>query len=170
MFSNTLNIPDIKDDNFTVFTPIHINMGEVAYGISAGEGEVHYTFRTWKEERMTFLKQEIIKTLEVICSEEKLSYSLDWFDYFPASVNNEYCNDIIVKVAKQNQFEIKQNAESFKFGEDFGWFTRDYKAAMFGLGSGINTPALHHANYDFPDELLETGIQMFQGIINELLS
>jgi metal-dependent amidase/aminoacylase/carboxypeptidase family protein len=40
---------------------------------------------------------------------------------------------------------------------------------MFGLGAGENTPALHHSNYDFPDELLETGIKMFTGIIDQIL-
>ena len=41
---------------------------------------------------------------------------------------------------------------------------------MFGLGAGLDTPALHHVDYDFPDELIETGMKMFQGIIRELLN
>ena len=40
---------------------------------------------------------------------------------------------------------------------------------MFGLGAGINTPALHHNNYDFPEELIETGIKMFTSIITSVL-
>lgn len=164
-----LNLNDTKDENYTVFTPIHINMGEVAYGISAGIGEVHYTFRTWKEERVTFLKNEIKRLLKTICIEQNIEYSINWFDYFPASINNDYCNSIIIKSAEKHNFNIKKDAEPFKFGEDFGWFTRDYKAAMFGLGSGLNTPALHHEDYDFPDELLDTGVKMFQGIVEELL-
>jgi hypothetical protein len=41
---------------------------------------------------------------------------------------------------------------------------------MFGLGSGINTPALHHHDYDFPDEIIETGVRMFESIAREMLS
>ena len=40
---------------------------------------------------------------------------------------------------------------------------------MFGLGAGINTPSLHDAAYDFPDELIETGIGIFQAVIEEIL-
>ena len=41
---------------------------------------------------------------------------------------------------------------------------------MFGLGSGEKTPALHNPDFDFPDELIETGVKTFYGIINQLLS
>ena len=40
---------------------------------------------------------------------------------------------------------------------------------MFGLGAGINNPALHNSLYDFPDEILETGIDMFKKIIKNIL-
>ena len=41
---------------------------------------------------------------------------------------------------------------------------------MFGLGAGMKTPALHNANYDFPDEIIATGIEMFKTIILKILS
>ena len=40
---------------------------------------------------------------------------------------------------------------------------------MFGLGSGIDSPALHHSEYDFPDEIIETGIDIFKTIIQNIL-
>lgn len=166
---NALNIVNSSDENFTLFTPVHINMGEVAYGISAGIGEVHYTFRTWKEDRMRILKNKINEVLEAISVSEGIECTVDWFDYFPASINTNFCNEIVIKSAEKNKFDIKENPAPFKFGEDFGWFSQDYQVAMFGLGSGVNTPALHHADYDFPEELLDTGMKMFQGIIEELL-
>jgi metal-dependent amidase/aminoacylase/carboxypeptidase family protein len=39
---------------------------------------------------------------------------------------------------------------------------------MFGLGSDIDQPALHNPDYDFPDELLPTGIKVFWGLIRSL--
>ena len=41
---------------------------------------------------------------------------------------------------------------------------------MFGLGAGKTTPALHHADYDFPDELIPTGINMFGELIINILA
>ena len=57
----------------------------------------------------------------------------------------------------------------FRFGEDFGWFSQQFPSAMFGLGSGLSTPALHHNDYDFPEEIIPTGIEMFYQIIKNIL-
>jgi metal-dependent amidase/aminoacylase/carboxypeptidase family protein len=62
-----------------------------------------------------------------------------------------------------------EHAMPIKWGEDFGWFSQKYKTGFFRLGAGINTPALHHNDYDFPDELIPTGIKMFSEIIKEIL-
>ena len=37
---------------------------------------------------------------------------------------------------------------------------------MFGLGAGENVPELHNPDYDFPDELIETGVKIFSGIVS----
>ena len=52
----------------------------------------------------------------------------------------------------------------FKWGEDFGLFTEHFSGAMFGLGSGENVPALHNPDYDFPDEIIQAGIDIFYNI------
>ena len=53
--------------------------------------------------------------------------------------------------------------------EDFGRFRTVCPSAMFLLGAGENAPALHNPDYDFPDELITTGVALFTGIIEELL-
>ena len=58
---------------------------------------------------------------------------------------------------------------NFKFGEDFGWFSQRFSTVMFGLGSGVETPNLHNPEYDFPDELIPTGIGIYQSFIRQAL-
>ena len=94
---------------------------------------------------------------------------MKWFEYFPASENDFECNQYISNAAKTNKFDIKKRAHPFKFGEDFGWFSKKYKTGMFGLGAGYDSSALHNANYDFPDEIIETGIKMFKEIISNII-
>ena len=43
-------------------------------------------------------------------------------------------------------------------------------AAILGIGASVDSPALHHADYDFPDEIIETGICIFTGILAHLLN
>ena len=160
-----LNNNDPLAENFAVLTPVHITMGQKAYGISPADGELHYTIRTWESEKMTILKSKIVEALEAICTSHKLEYDIKWLEYFPTSRNNRESNSHVLRAARQNNFEIIEKSYPFRFGEDFGWFSKEYKTAMFGLGAGMDTPPLHNSFYDFPDEIIETGIDMFKTII-----
>ena len=120
--------------------------------------------------KMVTLKAKLEKLFEKICEAHQIAYEVEWLEYFPASKNDYTCNNIVTEVALANNFTIKERPYPFKFGEDFGWFSKKYKTAMFGLGAGMKTPALHNANYDFPDEIIATGIEMFKTIILKILS
>ena len=164
-----LNITNPDNDNFAILTPVHVNMGQQSYGISPAKGELHYTARTWNNQKMLILKSQIDALVKKTCQMHTLEYKLEWLEYFPASHNNIDCNNYIEKAAQENKFKIIKRPYPFKFGEDFGWFSKEYKTAMFGLGAGINSPALHNADYDFPDEIIETGITMFKSIISNIM-
>lgn len=167
---SNLNIIDPHQESFAILTPVHINMGEKAYGVSPGYGEVHYTLRTWSETEMDQLKENVQSILSELCEKYQLELELDWLEYFPAVKNDKKCNEFILNAAKLKKLKIIERSFPLKFGEDFGWFSKQCKAAMFGLGSGLESPALHHADYDFPDEIIPTGMSMFQEIITQLLT
>jgi metal-dependent amidase/aminoacylase/carboxypeptidase family protein len=57
----------------------------------------------------------------------------------------------------------------FPWSEDFGHFTAKFKGALFGLGAGIDQPALHHPDYDFPDELIAKGVQLFTSLVQSMV-
>ena len=57
----------------------------------------------------------------------------------------------------------------FRWSEDFGRFTAVAEGALFGLGAGEKTIDLHDPDYDFPDELIESGSAIFQRIVRECL-
>lgn len=164
-----LNTNDVSNEDFRLCVPIYSTMGLKSYGISAGFGELHYTLRTRSVEKMERLKQDIDRILLEVCPKYNLPYTAEWFDFFPAVVNDTFCTEVITEAAKAGQYEIINKSTPYKFGEDFGWFSEKYKAAMFGIGAGMESPALHQANYDFPDDIIETGMTMFKGIIEKIL-
>jgi amidohydrolase len=165
-----LNVCDPNNVYFALLTPVHILMGEKAYGISPAHAELHYTLRTWDSKQMDMLKSNILDVVERISSQYGLQQAVEWLEYFPASSNALECCAVIKEVAKEQNLTLVEKPHPFKFGEDFGWYAKTYKCAMFGLGAGINTPALHNADYDFPDEIIETGITVFATIIKNLLT
>jgi len=160
---------ELKDESFALLTPVYSRMGAPAYGISAGVGELHYTIRTWSEEKMQKLKEKLLMIIADACATHSLQFQIDWFDFFPSAVNDARCNQIVREAAVASGLSIKEQPVPFKFGEDFGWYTAEYKSALFGIGAGVHHPALHHADYDFPDAIIETGIKMFGNIILQAL-
>jgi amidohydrolase len=163
----TYNVP--QSDEFFLITPIYITMGELAHGISAGEGSVHLTIRSWDLELFDRLCGELQDFIGQRCLEHQLSHTISWTQIFYANKNHSEANEIVRKAARSNGFILHEMTHPFKWGEDFGLFTQKFKGTMFGLGSGKNTPALHNPDYDFPDEITSTGIKQFLRIVEEVM-
>ena len=164
-----LNVHDPEESDFAVLTPVHVLMGDVSYGISPGEGALHYTMRTWSTEAMDKLKAEITQLMEGHSQKHNLTPEISWLEYFPASENDPESNSHVKQAALKNAYNIVDRPYPFKFGEDFGWYGRRYRSAMFGLGAGLDTAPLHSADYDFPDALIATGHAMFRTVIRGVL-
>ncbi len=160
---------DISKEDYSLITPVHTRIGTMDYGISPGEGEVHFTVRSKNEGTMAILRKEINKVADDICKLYHLTYKINESDYFPTVINNDNCTEIVAKAAGKNTLELIMLDKPIRVGEDFGFFTRDYKAALFGLGAGKDAFPLHHQNYDFCDELIPSGIKMFKSIISQII-
>ncbi|MCB0584773.1 MAG: amidohydrolase [Phaeodactylibacter sp.] len=164
-----MSIPEPEEEDFAILTPIHVNMGEVAYGVSAGYGEVHLTIRTWTEAAMRQLSARLIQYLGDLALRHRLRLETEWTNVFRTNRNDEEAVDIIQQAAEDCGLAVTNRSHPFKWGEDFGAFTQRFRGAMFGLGAGENCPALHNPDYDFPDELLGTGIKIYQRIMEIIL-
>jgi amidohydrolase len=167
--SAKLSNNDQDSDDFTLITPIHIEMGEIAYGISAGYGEVRLTIRTWSEHIMEKLTADLIKCIEKASKNHQMPITYSWTQEFYANQNDDEAVAIIKEAVNSLSFDIFERKFPFKWGEDFGLFTQNYKGAMFGIGSGEKSPSLHNPDYDFPDEILPTAIQLFHQISLRIL-
>lgn len=156
--------PDPKKEKFTVLTPIFLTMGTEDYGISAGYGEVHYTFRRAVNSEMKELEQELESIAIKAAKKYNLKPEIAWTQRFSANENDPEVVDFVRQAAKDCDFNLIEREVPFQWGEDFGIFTEHFKGAMFGLGSGRNTPNLHNPDYDWPDEITETGAEIFYKI------
>ncbi|MGF1638277.1 MAG: amidohydrolase [Cyclobacteriaceae bacterium] len=164
-----LNIIETDKADFALVTPIYIHMGEKAYGTSAGYGEVHLTIRTWDNKEMKKLSKACEDIAQACAKKHKLQVQITWTQEFSANVNDASLVDKIREAATENKLTVIERKAPFKWGEDFGQFTDQYQGAMFGIGAGKDHPALHNPNYDFPDEIIETGITMLHSVVLKCL-
>ena len=85
-------------------------------------------------------------------------------------MNDNSAVEIVEAAAEKNSFDNLQISTPFKWSEDFGHFTNKFSGCLFGIGSGKDHPALHNPDYDFPDEIIETGVKIFYSITENILS
>jgi amidohydrolase len=148
-------------DDFAVVTPVQVNLGSEAYGTSAGEAKLGFTIRTWTEKEMEQLKAKIENFLITLAKKHRLKLNYKYIEEFKACENNPKATEQIKKAAVSLKLNVTEPQMPFKWGEDFGLFTQNYKGAFFGLGAGKEQAALHNPDYDFPDELIPIGAQLF---------
>jgi len=162
-----LSCTDIDNEGFFLITPVFATLGDKAYGISAGYGEVHFTLRSFSNAVMDANIHRIQTEVQQIADEENIKVSIDWTESFDANENDPNLIEDLEKVVHQQRIDATVRETPFKWGEDFGLFTRKYPGYMFGIGSGENCPALHNPDYDFPDEILETALAVFEGLVRK---
>ena len=162
------NQVDHSKPNFKILTTVYSSLGKKAYGVSAGKGEVHFTIRCQTNKEMEKLSNELEKMTEEIAKKTQVAYKIKWTETFQANENNSEANNIIKNASKILGLDVLDKDTPFSWGEDFGLFTQLYNGAMFGLGAGKETPALHHSDYDFPDEIISTGVKLFHQISKEI--
>ncbi len=151
--------------DFALITPIHIKVGEQAFGTSPGDAVVMLTLRSYENEVMDEIISTIRHIVRGVAKSHKLKFKTRFTEVFPATVNEKQVFNTILKKAVSNNFQIFVIDQPFKWSEDFGYYSKIAKTAFFGIGAGKDYPALHNPDYDFPDEIITTGIQMYQSII-----
>ncbi len=162
---DALNHNHPADVDFRLVTPIHVRVGSPAYGVSAGDGELHLTLRAWDDERLGRLLETILTHAHEIATRHRLCLTHEILQRFRANVNHPAAVVQVRAAAHRCGQPITDLSLPIKGGEDFGLFTSSFPGCMFLLGIGEAAPSLHSPDYDFPDSLIETGVRLFEEIV-----
>ncbi len=161
-----LNRYEMSAPDFQLLTLVQFRVGEVAYGVAAGDGVLRFTLRAKKDAQLQALKCELQQIVqEETARTPELQYDIVWKEYFAASENRTEAVNKVRQAAKQCGLEYVTKEQPFSWGEDFGLLTQHFAGALFGIGSGTEQPPLHHPHFDFPDELLPIGVEMFNALL-----
>lgn len=159
------NNTDIQSDDYFLSTIVEIHVGEEAYGVSAGNSVIRATLRAKTDKLLHQHAQQLKELVATECKRTPdLQHEMEWLEPFSANENDPQSVGMIKNAALRNNLPYIELQTPFSWGEDFGLFTQQYKGAIFGLGSGGNCAPLHSPQYDFPDEVIETGATLFYTI------
>jgi len=151
-------------------TVIHAKLGEEAFGTSPGYGRFAATIRAYKKSTMETIINKCTDLVRHISKSYGLEAKWAFTEEFPEVNNDSGATQIVKDAAKKLNLDTLLIEEAFPWSEDFGHFTNNYPGALFGIGSGVNHPALHNPSYDFPDAIIKIGSGLFLEIIHQILN
>lgn len=155
--------------DYILLTIIYARLGEIAFGTTPGYAEVMATLRAFKNEDMALLTKYSEELVRKVAEEQHLRVDISYVEEFPAAVNSAEAIAYVENAAREASIPTVELVKPNGWSEDFAHFTLHCKSAIFGLGSGVDHPELHRPDYDFPDEIIEHGVNLFEGIARQLL-
>ncbi len=158
-----------RDADFTLATVTHAQMGAPAFGIAPGEATLYVTLRTLTDDRMAALCEAAETLVEKAANAHGLSFALTYHDIFAHCENHPESTQILRNALDTLNIAHDDSGLPMRASEDFGRFGHSAKSAMLFLGAGTDHAALHNPDYDFPDDLIPIGAQIFHRVARDLL-
>ena len=160
---------NLKRDRYsTILTVTHVSIGEKTFGVTPGYAEIWLTLRSQDDGALRQLTESTVALSEYVAKEFKLKFSHSVHEDFVATMNSDKLTDIVERSAQELRLSVNKISNPFPWSEDFGRFGTLCPVCLFGLGSGLEHEPLHSPNYEFEDEIIDTGIEVFEKIVERL--
>ena len=158
-------IPKIADPGrfkeLVLATIVEVSIGEHAFGISAYRGTVGVTLRALDGAEMEQIRDEIILLAKQLAEADGLDVEFSYEDVFPDTVCAEDASCKVCRAAEICGYPTCWVPTPNLGSEDFGWFLKQVKGAIFEFSCGENKPEFHSEEFDFDDTLIPDAVNMF---------
>jgi amidohydrolase len=148
-------------------TIIGINAGKEAFGMSASEGRLMLTIRGQFDSELEELRQKIEEKTREEAERYGLDYEFSFRDSVPVLYNHPESAAKVRRAAQRLGFTMAEAGAPSRGSEDFAWYTKRTKGAMFWVGAGEKRSPIHTARFDFNDEIIPTVVDLFMALLNE---
>jgi amidohydrolase len=159
---------NIGTADFAMATVTHATMGAAAFGVAPGHAEIWATLRTLTDGSMDAL----VASAEALARREAeaagLACVISYHDIFRHCENDAEAVEHLRR-ALDAEGVAHEPGQPLRASEDFGRFGDGARSAMLFLGAGMDYPALHNPDYDFPDGLIAVGARVFVRTARDLL-
>lgn len=154
-------------DDLAVSALVHLEGGGPRFGTSAGDAAVSATMRAGTDDSLASMIQPITDAAEGEAKEGDFTLNVERIEPFPATMNDADTVDVLRKAFEKADI-LHAETDPFPWSEDFGHATAKWPGALVGLGSGEEQPNLHSPEYDFPDDLIGEGVNVWVTMVDAL--
>ncbi len=161
---------EISPTDSVVVTVAQFHAG-TAYNIIPGEAELKGTVRCLSTEIQDSIPGRLERIAAGICAASRASYRFSYRRGTPVTVNDPAINVLVSRVGAEVLGEanvISLKAPSMG-AEDFAMYLAHAPGAMFRLGVGEDVTPLHTPTYNFADEAVAPGMELFARVAVKFL-
>lgn len=145
------------------------------HNVIPNEAVLSGTIRTFDEATSNRVLERLHEVVRGTAQSFGVQVELEIDSGFPVLSNDSGCAEVVARIGKQVMGEGAVSAKDLPMagGEDFAYYAQNRPSAFFFLGAqleGEDTPVCHHPRFDFDDDLIPLGIELFLRIVADRLS
>lgn len=166
------NVDPIKAGVVTVGT---FHAGHV-HNVIANSAELSGTVRYFDPVFDGFFRERVDEIIAGICQSQGATYTLDYWQLYPATVNDPGMADLVRSVAEtvvETPAGVVPECQTMG-GEDMSFFLQEVPGCYFFLGSANTQLDLayphHHPRFDFDETVLSMGVEMFVRCVDRFMN
>ncbi|MDR0719884.1 MAG: amidohydrolase [Treponema sp.] len=148
-------------------TIIRIDAGKEAFGMSASEGRLLLTIRSQFDIELEELRKRIEEKTREKAEHYGLKYGFDFRDSVPALHNHRESAAKVRGAARRLGLSTLEVDGPARGSEDFAWYTKRTRGAMFWVGAGEERSPIHSPEFDFNDEIIPTVVDLYRALADE---
>lgn len=145
-------------------TVIQVDIGEESFGNAAYKGRLLLTIRAEFEDELDKLQDNLEYLAKQLAKKDDIGVNFEYTDIFPMTFNHKTSNDKIRQAAEKKGFKLFELEYPERGSEDFGHYLKKTKGAYCFIGNGEDYPQIHTTEFDFPDDIIETAVELFKAI------
>lgn len=141
------------------------------WNVCPAHAELRGTCRWFSEAVGDTLQHRLTKIVEGVAHSYNLDAQIDFKFRYPATINNAVEAESVRDVARNLGLNVIENIQPSMASEDFAFMLNKKPGAYIWLGAGKQgeNPGLHHPEFDFNDDILPTGAQLWVGLTSQTL-
>jgi amidohydrolase len=156
-------------------TPTVVTVGSfhagTTFNVIASDAEMSGTTRTFDRETWSGWPKRIESIVRGVCQSMGADYELDYTQGYPPTVNDETAARVVRKCAEELVGKDRVVVpEPTMGGEDMAFYCEKSKGCFIFLGVGREGCApLHNPKFDFNEDILLLGVELYCRVALELL-
>jgi hippurate hydrolase len=149
------NLHRVYSSKSAIINIIRFESGEIKGGMT-DSAKIIGVYYVESDETLAVIKSEIEQHTQAIAEKYGATHALNFYEFHTPTINTKKEADLVLETARDilKAQDVIEFPTCMTAAEDFSEYLRIVPGCFFLVGAGENTPPVHTAHFDFPDNII----------------